>query len=94
MVPGMLHCDGGPGVVDFGQNPAAMRGDAQHDVFTALERWVEGGKAPGTLTAKKFVDDDETKGVVSSRPVCAYPTEARFVKGDAKDASSFVCVGQ
>jgi hypothetical protein len=93
MVPGMLHCDGGPGVVDFGQNPAAMREDAQHDVFTALERWVEEGSAPGTLTATKFVDDDETKGAVSSRPLCAYPAEARFVKGDPRDAASFVCLG-
>jgi hypothetical protein len=94
MVPGMLHCDGGPGVADMAQDGAAMRGDAQHDVFTALEQWVEAGKAPGTLTATKFVDDDETKGAVTTRPVCAYPAEARYVKGDAKDASSFKCVGQ
>jgi feruloyl esterase len=98
MVPGMLHCGGGPGAADFGQDGDAARGDAQHDVFTALEQWVEAGKGlgtgPGTLTATKFADDDETKGVVMTRPVCVYPAEARYVKGDPKDAASFVCVGQ
>jgi hypothetical protein len=94
MVPGMLHCEGGPGVTDFGQDGAAVRGDAQQDVFTALEKWVEVGKAPGTLTARKFVDGDDTKGVVGTRPVCAYPTWAKYVKGDAKDAGSFSCVAE
>jgi hypothetical protein len=93
MVPGMLHCDGGPGVVDFGQGDTAVRGDARQDVFTALERWVEAGTGPGTLTAREFVGDDETKAVVRTRPVCVYPAVARYVKGDAKDASSFACVG-
>ena len=92
MVPGMLHCDGGPGVADFGQGGDAVRGDAQHDVFTALEQWVEAGKAPGTLTAREYVGDDETKGVVRTRPVCVYPAWARYVKGEPKDAASFVCV--
>ena len=94
MVPGMLHCDGGPGATDFGQDGAAIRRDAQHDVFTALEQWVESGKAPGTLTATKFVGEDETKGVVMTRPLCAYPAEARYVKGDPMQAASFACVGK
>ncbi|MGA7158335.1 MAG: tannase/feruloyl esterase family alpha/beta hydrolase [Acidobacteriaceae bacterium] len=92
MVPGMLHCEGGPGATDFGQDEAEARGDAQHDVFTALEQWVEKGKAPGTMTATKFVDDDKTKGVVMTRPVCVYPATERYVKGDGKDAASFACV--
>jgi feruloyl esterase len=92
MVPGMLHCGGGPGATDFGQEGPSIRRDAQHDVFSALEQWVEAGKAPGTLTATKFVGDDETKGVVMTRPLCAYPAEARYVKGDPMQASSFACV--
>ena len=92
MVPGMLHCDGGPGATDFGQGGAAIRRDAQHDVFTALEQWVEAGTAPGTLTATKFVGDDETKGVVMTRPLCVYPAVARYVKGDPMQAASFACV--
>jgi len=93
MVPGMLHCEGGPGVTDFGQGRLAARGDAEHDAFVALEQWVEAGTAPGTLIATKFVGEDETKGVVASRPVCVYPQVARYVKGDAKVAASFACVG-
>jgi hypothetical protein len=91
MVPGMLHCGGGPGATDFGQYPSINR-DAQHNVFVTLEQWVEAGKAPGTLTATKYVEDNETKGVVRSRPLCAYPAAARYVKGDPKDAASFACV--
>ena len=94
MVPGMLHCDGGPGVTDFGQDRTEARGDAQHDVFAALEQWVEAGKAPGMLTAVKFVEDDATKGVGMTRPLCAWPAVARYVKGDPKVAASFSCVGQ
>jgi hypothetical protein len=94
MVPGMLHCDGGPGAADIGQGGAAIRRGAQHDVFTALEQWVEAGKAPGTLTATKFMGDDETKGVVMTRPLCVYPAVARYVKGDPMEASSFACVAQ
>jgi len=38
MVPGMLHCSGGPGADTF-------------DAVTALEEWVEHGKMPDTLAA-------------------------------------------
>ena len=93
MVPGMLHCGGGPGVTLFGESGGA-RGDAQHDVLTALEEWVEAGRAPGTMTASKFVDDDWAKGVGMTRPVCAYPEAAQYVKGDPKDAKNFVCAGK
>jgi len=91
MVPGMLHCGGGPGTTLFGES-AGLRGDAQHDVFTALEGWVESGTAPGDLVASKFVDDDWSKGVGMTRPLCAYPKASKYVKGDPKDAKSFVCV--
>lgn len=90
MVPGMLHCGGGPGVWTFGEG-GGVRGDAQHDVFTALESWVEGGTAPGDLIALKFVDDDWSKGVGMTRPLCVYPKASQYVKGDPKDAKSFVC---
>ena len=94
MVPGMLHCSGGPGVVDFGQDRTEARGDAEHDVFTALEQWVETGKGPGTLTAVKFVGEDASKGVAKTRPVCVYPGWAKYVGGDVTKAGSFACVGK
>ncbi len=40
MVPGMLHCGGGPGAADI-------------DYLTALERWVEADEAPDNLLAYK-----------------------------------------
>ena len=94
MVPGMLHCGGGPGAADFGESGSEARGDAQHDVFTALQEWVETGKAPETLTATKYVGDDRSKGVVMTRPLCVYPAVARYVGGDAKVAAGFSCVGK
>ncbi len=83
MVPGMLHCGGGPGAWDFGQNGDEPRKDADHDVFTALEQWVEKGKAPETLTAH---------GEAIVRPLCVYPAEAKYMGGDTKDPKSFSCV--
>jgi feruloyl esterase len=93
MVPGMLHCGSGPGATLFGEY-ANRRSDAQHDVFTALEGWVESGTAPGDLIASKFVDDDWSKGVGMTRPLCVYPKAAQYVKGDVKDAKSFVCAAK
>ncbi|MEQ1800757.1 MAG: tannase/feruloyl esterase family alpha/beta hydrolase [Gammaproteobacteria bacterium] len=40
MVPGMLHCGGGPGAADI-------------DYLSALERWVEADEAPARLLAHK-----------------------------------------
>jgi hypothetical protein len=88
--PGMLHCDGGPGATIFGEYNG-VRGDAQHDVLTALEGWVEGGTAPGDLIASKFVDDDSSKGIGMTRPVCVYPKVVTYVSGDPKSAASFTC---
>ncbi len=83
MVPGMQHCAGGPGAVSFGQQPEAVRGDAQHDIFTALEQWVESGKAPESLI---------TRGNGMSRPLCVYPQVAKYDGGDTRDAKSLSCV--
>jgi hypothetical protein len=83
MVPGMLHCDGGPGATQIGQDEDQPRGDAQHDVLTALEFWVETGKAPGAIVAT---------GNGMTRPICVWPEVAKYKGGDTKDAASFKCV--
>ena len=86
MVPGMLHCSGGPGATEFGQaGSLEPRADSDHDVLTALEQWVEGGKAPGTITAKSKT---------MTRPLCVYPAQARYTGGDSSQAASFACVGK
>jgi hypothetical protein len=82
MVPGMLHCDGGPGATEIGQDADLPRGDAQHDVVTALEMWVETGKGPGTIVAT---------GNGMTRPICVWPEVAKYKGGDTKVAASFAC---
>jgi hypothetical protein len=92
MVPGMQHCNGGPGADSFDQFGLGPRGDAQHDAFTALEDWVEKGAAPSSIVAAKYVDGDRKQGIKFTRPLCAYPEIARYKgSGDTNDAASFAC---
>jgi feruloyl esterase len=46
LVPGMLHCGGGPG-------------PSQVDWLSTLDAWVEGGKAPDALTATGAQNDSQ-----------------------------------
>ena len=72
--PGMHHCGGGPGLDTF-------------DPFTALQDWVERGRAPDRIVASSTTRPGLT------RPLCPYPREARYKgHGSVNDASSFVCV--
>jgi feruloyl esterase len=92
MVPGMQHCGDGPGAIEFGQG-MGPRGYAEHDVFTALEAWVEKASAPGVLIAVKAEGKGPEKKVVMERPLCPYPQVAKYDgKGDAAKAGSFACV--
>jgi Tannase and feruloyl esterase len=94
MVPGMQHCAAGPGATEFGQG-MGPRGDASHDVFTALEGWVEKGSAPEVLTATKNEGKGAEKTVVMTRPLCPYPQVAKYDgKGDTAKAESFRCVAK
>jgi feruloyl esterase len=75
MAPGMAHCGGGTGPNSF-------------DMQSAIELWVETGKAPEEIVATHSIN-----GVVDrSRPLCPYPTVAVYKgKGDTNDAANFVC---
>jgi hypothetical protein len=82
MVPGMDHCGiqtDGPGVAD-----------TDIDLLTALEQWVEQGKAPTELIATKTpATGNQT---LWRRPVCAFPKVARYKgDGDPTDPTSFSC---
>jgi feruloyl esterase len=91
MVPGMQHCGGGPGAVWFGPG-APGRGDAQHDIRVALEQWVEKGTAPEAIVAARFTDNDPSKAVGTTRPLCPYPESAKYKgSGNMNDAANFVC---
>jgi hypothetical protein len=89
MVPGMQHCDNGPGADSFGQVGQLVFDDPQHSVDASLERWVEKGQAPSTIIASKY---DEQHHLKMTRPLCAYPLAAKYKgNGDTNDAANFVC---
>jgi len=76
MVPGMAHCGGGVG-------------PDQNDAVSAVVDWVEKGKAPESIVARKIVNGQVTR----SRPLCPYPQVARYKgQGSIDDAASFSCV--
>ncbi|HEY4355138.1 MAG TPA: tannase/feruloyl esterase family alpha/beta hydrolase [Acidobacteriaceae bacterium] len=92
MIPGMQHCAGGDGAVDFGQN--AFSHDLQHSIFSNLENWVENGVAPSAIVAwqhKSPVSLDESD-VTMTRPICPYPQVPRYKgSGDTQKATNFMC---
>lgn len=92
MVPGMQHCGGGPGPADFGEFGVSRINDAQHNIYMALENWVEKGEAPGTVIASKAEGMGPNAKVTMTRPLCAYPQVAKYRgSGDTNDAANFVC---
>ncbi|HEV2274290.1 MAG TPA: tannase/feruloyl esterase family alpha/beta hydrolase [Acidobacteriaceae bacterium] len=92
MAPGMQHCAGGPGANVFGQGDGDPKSDAGHDIFAALQQWVEKGPAPSSIIATKYVEDDPAKGVQMTRPLCPYPEAAKYLgTGDSASAASFAC---
>ncbi|WP_052223592.1 tannase/feruloyl esterase family alpha/beta hydrolase [Novosphingobium malaysiense] len=105
MAPGMSHCTSGKGPDVFGQGAEFPAADAGHDLLAALDRWVETGKAPDQVIARKFAvashngeeaaaepSEPAEPRVTASRPLCAYPLVARYDgKGDPSQAASFTC---
>lgn len=74
-VPGMNHCAGGPAT-------------DRYDALRAVVEWVEKGTAPDRIEA--------SAGPMSpwpgrTRPLCPYPTIARYRSGDVNRAESFAC---
>jgi len=96
MIPGMRHCSGGPGAWVMGQGTGQqpLVRDDLHDLQTAIESWVERGKAPKQFIALKFITDDVTATTVQfTRPICTHPQTVRYVGGDPNSAASFACAG-
>jgi hypothetical protein len=92
MVPGMQHCFPGPGPNSFGQTGHITVKGTVYGIYDALEQWVEKNTAPGDIIATKYLDDDVTKGVQMTRPLCPYPQVPKYKgKGDTNDSANFVC---
>jgi len=86
MVPGMMHCGGGPG-------PAAF------DTIAAMEDWKEKGTAPDTMMGSRFKDAIAvlaglpTGPALSTRTLCAYPNVSRWNgNGSPTEGNNYVCV--
>src|SRR5262249_19396814 len=76
MMPGVLHCAGGP------------RPD-NADWTTAIVDWVENGKAPNSIVARKL---GAGGAPARSRPLCPYPQRAAYAgSGSIDDAANFSC---
>ena len=75
MVPGMLHCSGGPGPSSF-------------DMLTALENWVEHRTAPDRIIASHATRGtiDRTRPLCAYPKVAVYTGH-----GSTDDAANFTC---
>jgi feruloyl esterase len=75
MAPGMGHCGGGEGPNAF-------------DMMSALEQWVESGKAPDRIVASRVTGSK----IERTRPLCPYPQVAAYNgNGSLDEAANFVC---
>ncbi len=93
MVPGMTHCQGGPGPDSFGQSPVspALSDDPHHDIRRALERWTEHGEPPDRLIAAKEQPSTNPEAA-ATQLLCPYPQRAHTVTaGNLRSASSYAC---
>ncbi len=93
LAPGVGHCNGGPGPNAFGisgQPPVPY--DDRHSLIAALDRWVTRGVPPSRIIATKFVNDDPSQGIATTRPLCPYPQVAIYAgHGDTNSAGNFRC---
>ncbi|WP_219701335.1 tannase/feruloyl esterase family alpha/beta hydrolase [Marinomonas lutimaris] len=80
-VPGMPHGQGGPSTDQF-------------DMLQPLISWVEKKKVPQSIVAATRAKNPEitARMVDMQRPLCPYPSYAKYNKGDFLKASSFQCV--
>jgi feruloyl esterase len=76
LLPGVLHCAGGPG-------------PSQFDAVEPIMNWVEKGTVPASMIVRKPPAGDQP---ARSRPICPYPAKAAYKgTGSTDDAANFVC---
>ena len=84
MVPGMMHCGGGPGPNSF-------------DTASAIEQWREKNTAPEQLVASRYANSvaalmGSPGKALATRPVCAYPAVPHWTgKGSYDEAQNYIC---
>jgi feruloyl esterase len=85
-LPGTAHCSGGGLPV----------GPGSFDALSAMENWVEKGRAPDGLLATLYkptpISADYSKPLGRTMPLCKFPEMARYNgSGDVLDATNWVC---
>jgi hypothetical protein len=76
MLPGVLHCVGGPGA-------------SRVDWLTAITQWVEKAIAPEQTLAEKASDDGNAS---STRLLCPFPETAEYLGGGSEGtAANYQC---
>ena len=76
LIPGMHHCSGGPAPDQF-------------DTLSALETWVEHGKAPDVIQASTKPDSPAPHKL----PLCPFPQQGRYRGvGDVNDPANWRCM--
>lgn len=82
LVPGFTHSgrsEGRPFV------PVPQPASGRDEMFTALQKWVESGKAPSSITVM-------SSDAGTSLPLCVYPARTTYRgTGPVKSAASYVC---
>jgi feruloyl esterase len=101
LAPGMGHCSGGVGPEVFGGArggndphavPAQLSLDPEHNLPSALDRWVDKGIAPDYIIAAHLGPGNVPD---RTRPLCPYPQKARWnSRGSADDGRYFTCGDQ
>ncbi len=68
MVPGMDHCQNGPGLDTFGTRATEWQlADPDHNIISALDRWVTSGIAPEQVIASKWSGGRGGRGAQEER---------------------------
>ena len=107
LVPGMQHCAnsvnnapwyfaGANQPFELGSSVYSVPGfnDSKHDILMALMAWTEEGRAPDSIIATKYMNDSVEAPVIRQRPLCPYPSQARYKgSGNMNDAESWECRG-
>jgi feruloyl esterase len=98
MIPGMQHGFGGKGADLFGQlMPPLQDAAPESNIAVALQAWVETGRDPASIVAKRHSAGATEAGAPPARAprerlLCAYPNHAMLTPGANPDnGSSYVC---
>jgi feruloyl esterase len=101
MVAGMPHCfpesasaaapgPRGPNLVPYPEYDASIKLTVENDALTALQQWVENGRAPNHFLVR-LRDESALPSSISVR-ACAMPTRPEYGgKGDPRNGSNWSC---